>query len=541
MSLESQTPDSQFSPEIDWIPYADLSTPHSDMYDFDSQLEAIPKNNDDLSAILGLDTCNSLPTVETLQESIANPCSEIQFTAEKTQTHLLGATQPTTGAPPPPTADAKDFTPSFVPCTPDLVNQKATELNTEGGDDQANAEDKSTQELADRLRILRCELQNGFLPAAGQPRRKKMKTLSAYLKELEHIEDLPGSVLSTTRIYKVLKKITRLDDIPKNSKFSFKERAVMLVGKWKPSVEQEDPTIYSTGQPIKPDDTECNDVADGKNTTNTLDSHKLPGNEAPTSATRLMEERVLDKGVTSEQQPGDHNDESARVPDNEHSQPALPPSPAIQDLITSKSGKAVVDSTDDDEVDVASGLRRPGQPTEDQNRQESAVKSTQAPRSLLPSSTNSGLASAPARKDHAGPNSDPAESGTKKRKRSNTTQDRKTSVSASGSSQERYNTPKRQRPRRKTSPGQHLSDEVLWMNGSVSRIEKMIKDMKEEIDVIELKRVLLHDEHERTLEENETEMRSAQRRLKESIGLKEYLLAWGAQDEKVTKEWSCSE
>ena len=59
MNPEPQIHDSQLSMEIDWTSDADSSIPHDDMNDLDSQLQAIPQNNDDLSAILGLDTCNS--------------------------------------------------------------------------------------------------------------------------------------------------------------------------------------------------------------------------------------------------------------------------------------------------------------------------------------------------------------------------------------------------------------------------------------------------------------------------------------------------
>jgi len=69
-------------------------------------------------------------------------------------------------------------------------------------------------------------------------------------------------------------------------------------------------------------------------------------------------------------------------------------------------------------------------------------------------------------------------------------------------------------------------------------IDKMIKDMEEEIDAIEMRRVLLLEESEALLEDNEKDMQSARRRMNESIGLKKYLTAWGAQDEKVTREWS---
>ena len=82
------------------------------------------------------------------------------------------------------------------------------------------------------------------------------------------------------------------------------------------------------------------------------------------------------------------------------------------------------------------------------------------------------------------------------------------------------------------------SKDYLWMSKSVSMIDKMIKDMEEEIDAIEMRRVLLLEENKALLEDNETDMQSARRRMNESINLKEHLVAWGAQDEKVTREWS---
>lgn len=72
----------------------------------------------------------------------------------------------------------------------------------------------------------------------------------------------------------------------------------------------------------------------------------------------------------------------------------------------------------------------------------------------------------------------------------------------------------------------------------MSMIDKMIKAMEQEIDAIKMRRVLLLEENKALLEDNETDMQSARRRMNESIGLKKYLTAWGAQDEKVTREWS---
>ncbi|KAG4411211.1 hypothetical protein IFR04_015665 [Cadophora malorum] len=198
----------------------------------------------------------------------------------------------------------------------------------------------------------------------------------------------------------------------------------------------------------------------------------------------------------------------------------------------------VIDLTSDDEVDLAAGSESPRQPADHQNPRPSVAKSPQAPKSPSPPSTNSGSISTPAQEDQASPKSTSAKSGIKKRKRSNVTDDGRDLVSASGSPPGKHNTPHRQRPQRKTSPGKHLNNEILWMSESVSMIDEMIKAMEQEIDAIKMRRVLLLEENKALLEDNETDMQSARRRMNESINLKEHLVAWGAQDEKVTREWS---
>ncbi|KAH7378947.1 hypothetical protein BKA64DRAFT_765897 [Cadophora sp. MPI-SDFR-AT-0126] len=528
MNPELQTHGSQRSIEIDWPSDTDSSILHDPQtYDLDYLQEAVPQNNDDLSTLLGLDTCDSDSTAKTLQQS---SCSETQFTAEETQTRLIGATQPTTGVLPP-TANADESTPHPIHSTPELAIQKASETNTKGGDDQPKPEVKSMQELEAQLRFLRHKLQKGFLPIAGQPKADEMKTMSAYLKKLEHIGDPPQSILRATRITKLLKKITNLDEIPRNGKYSFKDRATALLEKWGTSLEKEDQTTSSTGRPIKHDGTGLSAIADEQKPANRADSQNLLGNEAPTSATGLMEKRALNMVVRSERSASDHNNESIGTPANEHSKPTPPPSPAPHD--SREPNRAVIDLTDDDEVDVATGLEPPCHPTDPQSLRPSVARSTQASRSPPPSSTNSEPISTTTRKIQASPKSASAKSDTKKRKRSKATNDERALVSASNSSGNHNmdNTPNRQRPQRKTSPGKHLTNEILWMSGSVSKIEKMIKETEEEIDTIREKRV-------RLLKENEAEMQAARRRMNESINLKEYLLAWGAQDERVTEEWS---
>ena len=207
-----------------------------------------------------------------------------------------------------------------------------------------------------------------------------MRVMSTYLRKLEHIGDPPRSILRATRITKLLKKITNLDDIPRDSKFSFKERAVRLLEKWRTNVEKEDPTT-SSGQLIKHDSVELNAVADEQKPANTVDSQQLLDSETQTPATSLIEE------CKSEQSTSDHNNESAVAPANEHSQLTPPPSPALQDTSKSTPERLVIDLTDDDKVDIAAGSELPRQPTDQKSLGPSVAKSTQAPKPPPSSST----------------------------------------------------------------------------------------------------------------------------------------------------------
>ncbi|CZT07008.1 uncharacterized protein RAG0_12594 [Rhynchosporium agropyri] len=510
MSPEAQIHDGQPSMELDWPSFTDLS---SDLQasDLDYIHDVVLQNNDDLSALLDLEICDTDSTAETSQRKIESPHSESQFTPEKSPTHLTGVTQPTTGAPPL-IANANDSTPTPIDSNPELATQKASETNS-----QARPEFKSIQELEAQLRFLRHKPQNGLLPTTGNPEVGERKTVSAYVKKLEHIGDPPQNILRATRIPKLPQQITNLDDIPRNGNFSFKERASTLLEKWGTNLEEVDQTRSTPGQLVKHDGTGLGAIADEQNPTNMADARKLLSSGEPTLATSLVEEQAPNMIVGSKQLI-DHTEESTLI---EANQPTPYPPAALQNSSGTKSGRLVIDLTDDSEVDMATGLGLSGQPTEYQDLDPSEAKSTQTPHS--PSIPSTGEYFSP---------------GSKKRKRPNVIDD--SLVSASGSASGKHNTPNRQRPQRKTSPGKHLNNEILWMSGSVSRIEKMIEDVEKEIDAIKMRRVLLHEKNERMLEENKTDMQSAQRRMNESIELKEYLLAWGAQDEKVTKEWSSS-
>ena len=238
------------------------------------------------------------------------------------------------------------------------------------------------------LRLLRYKLQNGFLPTAGKPKADEMKTMSAYLKKLEYIGDPPQSLLSGTRITKLLKKIRDLDEIPRNGRYFFKERVIALLQKWGTKLDQEDQTTPSTGQQIKHDDIGLSAVADEQKPANTADSQRSLKIDTKPSATGSIEEGALNMVAKSEQLTNDHGDESPGNPANENSQPTPPSSPNLHRAYKLMPEQEVIDLTSDDEVDLAAGSESPRQPADHQNPRPSVAKSPQAPKSPSPPSTS---------------------------------------------------------------------------------------------------------------------------------------------------------
>jgi hypothetical protein len=54
------------------------------------------------------------------------------------------------------------------------------------------------------------------------------------------------SAIYAISVYKLLKKIKNLDEILRDNRFSFKERAAKLLEKWKASIRKEDPATSLT-------------------------------------------------------------------------------------------------------------------------------------------------------------------------------------------------------------------------------------------------------------------------------------------------------
>jgi hypothetical protein len=66
-----------------------------------------------------------------------------------------------------------------------------------------------------------------------------MFNMSEYLKQLEAHDDLEAEVIKKTKVHKVLKNILKLESIPKEAEYQFKQRSNDLLHKWNGSLGAE--------------------------------------------------------------------------------------------------------------------------------------------------------------------------------------------------------------------------------------------------------------------------------------------------------------
>lgn len=79
---------------------------------------------------------------------------------------------------------------------------------------------------------LRHKLQKGFLTRDQPPKEDEMETMHGHFTQLEGYPELEADIMRETKIHKVLKAILKLELIPRESEFHFKDRSVVLLEKW---------------------------------------------------------------------------------------------------------------------------------------------------------------------------------------------------------------------------------------------------------------------------------------------------------------------
>ena len=92
---------------------------------------------------------------------------------------------------------------------------------------------------------MRHKLQKGLLDTNKKPKEDEMKQMSEFITKLEGYSDLEVSIIRATKINKVLKGILKLEEIPKEAEFKFRERSTELLNKWNKILESDTPAPAS--------------------------------------------------------------------------------------------------------------------------------------------------------------------------------------------------------------------------------------------------------------------------------------------------------
>lgn len=99
--------------------------------------------------------------------------------------------------------------------------------------------------------FLRHRLQKGLLSKDVPPAEDKLPETSMFLSKLEGSGDLDATSIRITKIHKVCKAISKLDTIPGDSTYHFKERSAALLHRYKKALEleqQESSRIRAAGK-----------------------------------------------------------------------------------------------------------------------------------------------------------------------------------------------------------------------------------------------------------------------------------------------------
>jgi hypothetical protein len=210
-------------------------------------------------------------------------------------------------------------------------------------------------------------LQNGLLTEGQPPKAEDIDLLSRYLKKLERLGNLSASVILTTKIDKLLRKVGRLGEIPRNSELRFKERVMSLSKKWEGILEKEaQHELYKpTRSPLSED--------------SVLEiSEPLVGD-----ITETFQSEVAMGSAESRHPARDKSAELDVVLDNEqpsltlHSTPSPSPHVAVQHPPKRESQPIVIDLTDECEPDITTRPELLGQQSTHQDTEFDAFQSTQ--------------------------------------------------------------------------------------------------------------------------------------------------------------------
>ncbi|KAJ5707175.1 hypothetical protein N7488_006976 [Penicillium malachiteum] len=136
--------------------------------------------------------------------------------------------------------------------------------------------------------FLRHKLQKGFISRDQPPKEEEMDVMATYFDKLEKHADLEVSIIRMTKINKVLKMIIKLNSIPRDEEFNFRQRAMAILSSWK-SVLDSDAPAASTDKEDKEDKPIANGASKEEESAETpkveteeeKDSENKPTNDTP--------------------------------------------------------------------------------------------------------------------------------------------------------------------------------------------------------------------------------------------------------------------
>lgn len=93
---------------------------------------------------------------------------------------------------------------------------------------------------------LRHRLQKGFVSREGLPKDDEMPQMNDYFNMVETSPDIDAAIIRDTKIHKVLKAILKMETIPRDDEFHFKDRSQALLASWNALLEGPETKVPAT-------------------------------------------------------------------------------------------------------------------------------------------------------------------------------------------------------------------------------------------------------------------------------------------------------
>lgn len=196
--------------------------------------------------------------------------------------------------------------------------------------------------------FLRHKLQKGFLSRDQEPSEEEMPQMATYIKKLEAYDGgLEVSIIRQTKINKVLKGILKLNTIPKDEEYHFRERSVKLLGIWNQLLGSEPADGEKSAKEDKASPTEATTNGVQKEVEKEVDEKIESKVEEPKENT-LPAEEAIDK--ISAEVPADAGKKAAAIEEVQKEEPETDAVAAATPAVEDKAPKSAEGAAEAQEV-----------------------------------------------------------------------------------------------------------------------------------------------------------------------------------------------